>query len=213
MVVLAAIAATGCVGVLEGEGEAGGTAAGSPTSSASEPGTGSSDGHASSDTEASSASSGSTMGPSTTDASDEFGDSGIPGCADAPESSPPIILDATHIRISTVPVICDEPVDGPYDCSYDQFDAILTVPDTYTPGMWTLPHPDVSLVVVHEWLGGYSPEQGCYCEPPSETTPFEIEVGTITLDVVTTLEGYPMGLMFEGFEYPLSGGTVVGTCG
>lgn len=158
---------------------------------------------------------GTTFG-ATTDFDDDWGDTSIPGCSEVPKLMNPIILDATRIRIPSVPVICDEPIDGPYDCSYDQFDIILTVPDTYTPGMWTLPHPDVSMVVEHEWLGGYSEDQGCYCEPPSENTPFEVLAGTITLDVVTTLEGYPMGVTFgEDLDYaPLSGlSTVIGTCG
>lgn len=126
------------------------------------------------------------------------GDPPPPGCTDGGPALGFFRLDSTRIRITSLRGADGDLCAGGGEryCAFDLLDAILTLPDTSTPGSWTLPHPDVTLTVERYPID--RSRAGCVCLDP---TPREtITSGKITLEAVDggtytgsiELEGVPL---------------------
>jgi len=105
-----------------------------------------------------------------------------PGCTDGSPRTRFFIVDATHIRITSLEgpdaLICAN--GGTKDCAFPRFDALLTVPSTAGEGTWTLPSSDVTLSVIKEFPIKRA-STGCTCEAEI-ATPRPITSGSIKLE-------------------------------
>jgi hypothetical protein len=132
-----------------------------------------------------------------------------------------LILDSTHIRITSLKGVDNRTAGGcraqgmPQDCANTTFDAILTVPDTAKSGSWTLPHPEVTLLITREFPAGYSEvKRTCVCQP-AIVAPREVTRGSIVLSTIQSPQfpDWKMTMELSDLSYPaLSGSSIVTSC-
>lgn len=145
---------------------------------------------------------GETWSDEVTDAADD--EAPPVGCTDNIPDFFAKVIDGNTIRLSSLPYECDESVSpDPNDlCDYDDYDALLTIPNL-EPGTYSLADGVATLVVVEEWDHDQGPD-GCFCvDEVIEQTP--VLAGTVTVGPNDGLDD-EFGVDFDDLDHPLFGG-------